>query len=97
MFPFMSKKVVEEYVDVQITAVEVLAGRQNTYVRTYGYRKDDLSQSIIQMHLEPRDAAWIIEAADRDKCFPVVEVPRKRFTVVLNAGEVKVVSIQVQL
>ncbi len=92
----MQSTLIEPHVEVQVTGVQHLVGRGTEHVKVFGYRTDDARMWPIEFHLTPKDAAAIIEAAARDRKFPLLDIPKSSYAIVANAGAVKLVTMEPQ-
>jgi len=90
----MQATLIEPHVEIQVTGVQHLVGRGHEHVKVFGFRTDDVKQWPLEIHLTPKEAAGIIEAASQDRRFPLLEVPKSSYALVLNAGPLKLVTME---
>ena len=83
----------EALVTLQIVAVQNLQGRMHQYVRVFGYRPADPARVIVEVALEPEDAFDLIEAADRDKQYPEIEINDRAIVKILTTAGLDLIHI----
>jgi hypothetical protein len=83
----------EPMTTLQVVAVQNLVGRKHEWVRTFGYKESDPSKKLVEVALNSIDAVDLIEAGNRDKQFPQIEVPSKCIVGILNTADIDVIHI----
>lgn len=80
---------------LQVVAVQNLVGRLHAYVRVFGFKEHDPNHKIMEVALNADDAVELIEIANRDKNWPVIEVPTRTLIGILNTDGIDVIHIGV--
>jgi hypothetical protein len=83
----------EAMTTLQVIAVQNLVGRKHDYVRVFGFKENDPEHKAVEVALNASDAVDLIEHANREKSFPLIEVPSRCIISILTTYGIDVIHI----